>query len=167
MLLLKLKIEKHDPSQPPQRGGEVPRQLAEIQGVKKKLHWNRILKIMLKIPNGLRPIIDFKREELKNNMTEAELKLWEHLRNKKLGVKFRRQHVIDFYIPDFVALSIKLIVEVDGKIHLKQKKEDSERAKRLEILGYKIIRFTNDEIENDITKVLNKIKMNIELLKTN
>jgi very-short-patch-repair endonuclease len=108
-----------------------------------------------------------KREELKNNMTEAELKLWEHLRNKKLGVKFRRQHVIDFYIPDFVALSIKLIVEVDGKIHLKQKKEDSERAKRLEILGYKIIRFTNDEIENDITKVLNKIKMNIELLKTN
>jgi len=100
-------------------------------------------------------------------MTEAELKLWEHLRNKKLGVKFRRQHVIDFYIPDFVALSIKLIVEVDGKIHLKQKKEDSERTKRLEVLGYKIIRFTNDEIENDILKVLNKIKMNIELLKCN
>jgi very-short-patch-repair endonuclease len=108
-----------------------------------------------------------KRAELKNNMTEAELKLWDHLKNKKLGVKFRRQHVIDFYIPDFVALSIKLIVEVDGKIHLKQKKEDSERTKRLEILGYKIIRFTNDEIENDITKVLNKIKMNIELRKSN
>lgn len=108
-----------------------------------------------------------KRAELKNDMTEAELKLWEHLRNKKLGVKFRRQHVIDFYIPDFVALSIKLIVEVDGKIHLKQKKEDSERTKRLEVLGYKIIRFTNDEIENDILKVLNKIKMNIELLKCN
>ncbi|HDR51791.1 MAG TPA: endonuclease domain-containing protein [Mariniphaga anaerophila] len=108
-----------------------------------------------------------KRAELKNDMTEAELKLWEHLRNKKLGVKFRRQHVIDFYIPDFVALSIKLIVEVDGKIHLKQKKEDSERTKRLEVLGYKIIRFTNDEIENDILKVLNKINMNIELLKCN
>ncbi|MGC9354898.1 MAG: endonuclease domain-containing protein [Mariniphaga sp.] len=108
-----------------------------------------------------------KREELKNNMTEAELKLWEQLRNKKLGIKFRRQHVIDFYISDFIALSIKLIAEVDGKIHLKQKKEDSERTKRLEVLGYKIIQFTNDEIENDILKVLNKIKMNIELLRCN
>ncbi len=46
----------------------------------------------------------YERERLKNNMTSAELILWEYLRNKKLGVKFRRQHIIDFYIPDFVAL---------------------------------------------------------------
>lgn len=52
----------------------------------------------------------FRREELKNNMTDAEKVLWEHLKNKKMGVKFRCQHVIDSYIPDFVALSIKLIV---------------------------------------------------------
>lgn len=59
------------------------------------------------------------RDKLKNKMTSAEKVLWEYLRNKQLGVKFRRQHIIDFYIPDFVALSIKLIIEVDGEIHLK------------------------------------------------
>ena len=59
------------------------------------------------------------RDKLKENMTLAEVLLWEYLRNKKLGVKFRKQHIIDFYIPDFVVLSIKLIIEVDGKIHLK------------------------------------------------
>lgn len=56
----------------------------------------------------------FERERLKDNMTPAEIKLWEHLKNRKLGVIFRRQHVIENYIPDFVALSIMLIVEVDG-----------------------------------------------------
>lgn len=51
-------------------------------------------------------------------MTNAENILWQCLQNKKLGVEFRRQLIIACYIPDFVALSIKLIVEVDGKIHL-------------------------------------------------
>ena len=64
----------------------------------------------------------YERERLKENMTAAEIKLWEHLRNKKLGVKFRRQHVIDIYILDFVALFIKLIIEVDGGIHIKKRK---------------------------------------------
>ena len=106
----------------------------------------------------------YERERLKNNMTSAELVLWEFLRNKKQGVKFRRQHIIDFYIPDFVALSIKLIIEVDGKIHLRKWNEDAERTKRLGIMGYKVIRFTNEEVENDIEKVLNVIKLNIKNL---
>ena len=106
----------------------------------------------------------YERERLKNNMTRAEILLWELLRNKKQGVKFRRQHIIDFYIPDFVALSIKLIIEVDGKIHLGRGKEDAERTKRLGIMGYKVIRFTNEEVENDIEKVLRIIKMEIENL---
>ena len=70
-------------------------------------------------------IKDF-RDEMKKEMTPAEVILWEHLRNKKMGVKFRRQHVIDIFIPDFVSLSIKLIIEVDGKIHLRQKKKDAQ-----------------------------------------
>lgn len=74
------------------------------------------------------------RMKLKNNMTAAEIKLWHYLRNKKMGVKFRRQHIIEFYISDFVALSIKLIIEVDGKIHLKQQAKDEERTRRLELL---------------------------------
>lgn len=64
-------------------------------------------------------------------MTPAELILWEYLRNKKLGVKFRRQHIVDCYIPDFVSLQIKLIIEVDGKIHMKRWKEDLERTRKL------------------------------------
>ena len=104
------------------------------------------------------------RDKLKSNMTNAELVLWEYLRNNKQGVKFRRQHIIDFYIPDFVALSIKLIIEVDGKIHLWKRKEDAERTKRLAVIGYKVIRFTNEEVESEIEKVLSRIRKEIKKL---
>ena len=63
-----------------------------------------------------------KRKEMRDNMTEAETGLWEHIKSKKLGVKFRSQHVIGNYIPDFVALTCRLIIEVDGEIHNYQKK---------------------------------------------
>ncbi len=106
----------------------------------------------------------YERERLKENMTSAETKLWEHLKNKKLGVKFRRQHVIENYIPDFVALSIKLIIEVDGGIHIKLKKEDKARTKWLNFIGYSVIRFKNEEIENNIQEVLASIKKEIEKL---
>ncbi len=106
----------------------------------------------------------FERQRLKEKMTPAENILWEYLRNKKLGVKFRRQHIIDFYIPDFVALSINLIIEIDGGIHKKQIIKDKERTRRLEILGFKVIRFTNHEVENDIENVINRIKEVINTL---
>jgi len=113
------------------------------------------------------PVYKYDRQRMKNNTTPAEIKLWQYLRNKKMGVKFRRQHIIEFYIPDFVALSIRLIVEVDGKIHLKHKKEDAERTRRLELLGYKVLRFTNGEVENNIEQVVEIIKKNVEELKEN
>lgn len=106
----------------------------------------------------------YERERLKTNMTPAELILWEHLKNKKLGVKFRRQHIIEHYIPDFVALSIKLIIEVDGEIHIKRKKEDTARTKWLNFIGYSVIRFKNEEVENNIDCVLDKIKAEIKNL---
>ncbi len=130
----------------------------EADNKSSKPHWN--------IANGeFYPRVKSVRDELKKEMTPAEKILWEHLRNKKMGVKFRRQHIIDFYIPDFVSLSVKLIIEVDGKIHLKRIKEDRERTRRLEILGYRVIRFRNEEIENNLIYVLTEIKMNIEELK--
>jgi len=110
------------------------------------------------------PRYKFDRERLKENMTTAEKILWEHLRGKKIGVKFRRQHIIESYIPDFVALSIKLIVEVDGGIHITQKKEDAARTKWLNFIGYSVIRFKNEEVENEIEKVLEKIKEEIAKL---
>ena len=107
------------------------------------------------------------RGDLKNEMTAAEQILWQHLRNKKMGVKFRRQHIIDIYIPDFVALSIKLIIEVDGKIHMKKIMEDQERTIRLESFGYRVIRFKNAEIESNLEEVLAKIKLIVDDRKTN
>jgi very-short-patch-repair endonuclease len=104
------------------------------------------------------------RDKLKKEMTPAEAELWKHLQGRKLGTKFRRQHIIACYIPDFVALSLKLIIEIDGKIHLKHKKKDEERTRRLEQLGFKIIRFKNEEVENDLERVLEIIRKNVDNL---
>ena len=76
-------------------------------------------------------------------------------------MKFRRQHIIGNYIPDFVALSHKLIIEVDGEIHKFQKEQDEQRTFELNEKGYKVIRFTNEEVLHDINSVLDKIKKKI------
>jgi len=102
-----------------------------------------------------------RRKEMMDNMTEAESILWERLKSNQLGVKFRRQHIIEYFIPDFVALSCKLIIEIDGEIHNFQKKNDSEREHFLTENGYKVIRFENEEVLNDIEQVIKKIKGNI------
>ncbi|MFB0924642.1 MAG: DUF559 domain-containing protein, partial [Vicingaceae bacterium] len=70
---------------------------------------------------------------------------------------FRRQHPIDNFIPDFVCLDKKLIIEVDGKIHDNQKEADQQRTDALNDLGYQVIRFENEEVLVDIDKVANKI----------
>ncbi len=105
-------------------------------------------------------IKDF-RKELKDNPTEAESVLWEALRNKKLGAKFRRQHVIGGYITDFVALEKKLIIEVDGKIHEAQKEEDDYRTSKLLEAGFEVIRFKNEEVFGNIENVIEQIKQKL------
>ena len=91
------------------------------------------------------------------NPTPAEDLLWKHLRNKGIGYKFRRQHVIDQYIVDFVNLDHKLIVEVDGGYHLNQKVEDQEREENLIQLGFKIVRFSNGDVLQKTNTVKAKI----------
>ncbi len=98
----------------------------------------------------------------RTSLTTAEEILWEYLKDKKMGVKIRSHHLIDNYAPDFVALSCKLIIEVDGEIHKYQKEEDEKRTRELNEKGFKIIRFTNDDIFNDILMVLKIIKTEIE-----
>jgi very-short-patch-repair endonuclease len=98
----------------------------------------------------------------RTNLTTAEEILWEYLKDKKMGVKIRSHHLIDNYAPDFVALSCKLIIEVDGEIHKYKKEEDEKRASELTKKGFKVIRFTNDDIFNDILTILKKIKTEIE-----
>ncbi|MEI6555678.1 MAG: endonuclease domain-containing protein [Paludibacter sp.] len=101
------------------------------------------------------------RKRLLENMTPAELILWEHIKSNKLGVRFRRQHVIENFIPDFVALSCKLIIEIDGEIHNFQKEYDEDRTYLLEQRGFRVIRFKNEEVLNEIEKVIEVIKANI------
>ena len=90
--------------------------------------------------------------------TEAEEKLWQEIRNEKLGFKFRRQHLIDKYIVDFVCLFKGLIIEVDGDIHEFTKEEDAIRTLVLNQHGFTVIRFANNEVFNDLQNVLEKIK---------
>ena len=103
------------------------------------------------------------RKRLLKNMTPAETILWEYLKSNKLGVRFRRQHVIANFIPDFVALSCKLIIEVDGEIHDFQKEYDEDRTFLLKERGFRVIRFKNEEVLNNIEKVIETIKENINL----
>jgi very-short-patch-repair endonuclease len=91
-------------------------------------------------------LIKVMRDTLKNNPTDAENIMWEYLKTKKTGFKIRRQHIIDDFITDFVCLSKKVVIEIDGKIHLKQKEYDELRTIRLNQLGYEVIRFTNEEV---------------------
>src|SRR5690606_21940001 len=80
-------------------------------------------------------------------------------------VKFRRQHPIDNYIVDFVCLSKKLIVEIDGDIHNFQKEADDQRQLKLEAkLGYKVLRFTNEEVLRDANEVIGKIMKTLDSL---
>ncbi len=102
------------------------------------------------------------RDSLKDNLTEAEKVIWEYLRNKKTGYKIRRQHIIDDFITDFVCLSKKVVIEIDGKIHLQQQEYDGLRAARLNELGYEVIRFTNEEVFANPELVASKIKEKLD-----
>ncbi len=104
--------------------------------------------------------------ERKKQTTEAERILWEQLKTKQLGVKFRRQHVIDEFIVDFVCLSKKIVIEVDGAYHNtpSQLEADEIRTKILKELGYSVIRFKNQEVIGAIDSVLKKIQARLDSL---
>ena len=100
---------------------------------------------------------------LRNNETQTEKVLWNRLRNKALGVKFRRQHPIGDYIVDFYCHKLKLVIELDGKYHEKpnQIRMDEFKEEALKESGIKIIRFPDESVVNDIDSVVEKIKNNI------
>ena len=98
-------------------------------------------------------------------MTPSENILWRHLRKKRLsGILFRRQHPISHFIVDFYCHEAKLVVEIDGDIHNHQenKEYDENRTFELEKFGLKVIRFRNDEINNNIKKVLEILEREIK-----
>ncbi len=103
-----------------------------------------------------------KAKKMRANPTPAEAALWQQLKSKKLGLKFRQQHLIEEFIVDFVCLKKKLIIEVDGKIHDNQVEKDRERTQKLESKGYKVIRFKNEEVLENLNHVILKIKNELE-----
>ena len=101
-----------------------------------------------------------KRRQLRQNMPEAEVILWSHLKGKTLGdYKFRRQYGIDRYVVDFYCPKSKLVIELDGDSHFTKEamEYDKQREAFIHSLGIKIIRFTNLEIKKNLTEVLEVI----------
>lgn len=97
-------------------------------------------------------------KENRQNPTAEESIIWEELRNNKLGYKIRRQHAIGVFIGDFVCLDRRMVIEIDGDYHLTNKEFDQARTEFLNSEGFTVIRFTNDDVKQDLTKVLTSIK---------
>jgi very-short-patch-repair endonuclease len=102
---------------------------------------------------------DHSRERnLRHAQTDAEARLWHHLRGRRLeGHKFRRQHKITAYFVDLVCAEASLIVELDGGQHAERKSYDAARTAALEAAGYRVIRFWNDDVLARTDAVLSEI----------
>ena len=114
-------------------------------------------------PRRSTPKILHQAGELRKQTTPAEKKLWAYLRlMRKDGVRFRRQHAIGKFITDFCAPRKKLIIELDGSQHLGQEEYDQERTDYLNSQGYKVIRFWNNDVINNIESVMIAINQALE-----
>ena len=110
--------------------------------------------------DGAIPQIFRNAARLRRNMTEPEKVLWEYLRKKPLGFKFRRQHPIKSYVLDFYCHKKRLSIEVDGDYHLAsyQNEKDKDRTAYLHEVGITEIRFKNVEVMKELSKVTFKIE---------
>ena len=108
-----------------------------------------------------KPIIFERAKAMRENMTQSEKAVWVLLKSKNMkGLRFKPQHPIDIFIADFYCHQLKLVIEIDGGIHksAEQKEYDIGRTAELEHWGIKVIRFTNEEVKNNI----NQIQIEIE-----
>ena len=106
--------------------------------------------------------------QLRNNMTIPELRLWEQVKGNQLeGLKFRRQHPMGPFIADFYCHPVKLVIEIDGAIHnkIEIKMNDLEREIIMKKWGVSTLRFSNDEVINDLQSVMRIIKVKVIELK--
>ncbi|MBO5642169.1 MAG: endonuclease domain-containing protein [Prevotella sp.] len=96
----------------------------------------------------------------KQHPTEAEKMLWEYLRGRKLWFKFNRQHIVGDYIVDFICIEKSLVVEIDGGYHseYEQIQKDEMRTDSLRRMGFRVIRFANEDVYGRIQDVIDKIK---------
>ncbi len=106
------------------------------------------------------PSPSFKRHarNLRREQTDAERVLWFHLKARRLlDAKFRRQHQIGNYIVDFCCLEYALVVELDGSQHMEQTEQDLKRTQELEQLGFRVVRFWDNEVLTNTEGVLQRV----------
>ncbi len=104
-------------------------------------------------------------QNLRNRQTKAEEILWEQLRKKQLlGFKFRRQHPLNNFVADFYCHQAKLVIEVDGGYHNEKEQQtyDAERDRIMRELGIEVMRFKNEEVNNGLDVVLERIRGYLE-----
>ena len=107
--------------------------------------------------------------DLRKRQTRAEATLWQYLRASRLdGLRFRRQHPIDRYFVDFACVSLKLVIELDGKVHYedRQQLDDYHRQQAIEALGWCVLRFTNEQVTGSLPTVLAAIRAQAKLAGT-
>ena len=95
---------------------------------------------------------------LRKRMTDAERLLWRHLRNRELGGwKFRRQYPVGPFIVDFICVEKNVVIEVDGGQHAENEELDTQRSAYLNKMGYRVLRFWNNEVLQETEAVLEAI----------
>jgi len=103
-----------------------------------------------------------KARDLRKNQTDAERVMWQQLRNRRLlNLKFRRQLPIGDYIVDFVSMSLKFIVELDGGQHMDNILYDNQRTRFLNSLGFEVVRFWNHDVLKSKTSVLESLTLTL------
>ncbi len=109
--------------------------------------------------HGATPSVFKNAAKLRASMTETELILWEYLRTKPMGFKFRRQHPISGYVLDFYCHKLRLSIEIDGGYHLKkeQRENDKERTNYLKSIDISELRYTNAQVLNEYETVIKTI----------
>ncbi len=99
-------------------------------------------------------------KDLRNNPTDVERLLWNRLKSSQVeGVKFRRQQIIEDYIVDFVSFKKKIVIELDGGQHAEASEKDKVRDNCLALNGYKVLRFWNNEVVENMDDVLEIIRV--------
>ena len=111
----------------------------------------------------MRPLTNYRNQkelarEFRRSSTTAETRLWEKLRGRQIGdMKFRRQCPVEGFIADFCCIEKRLIIEVDGPIHESTVENDVNRSNHLNEMGYRVLRFTNQQVLENIEKVCQAI----------
>lgn len=104
------------------------------------------------------PLIIARAREMRLALTDTEEMLWRELRGGRLGVAFRRQVPVGRYVMDFLAPSVKLVVEVDGGYHAARRAADARRARYLARLGYRVVRVEAEVVRADVAEAVARVR---------